>query len=136
MIIRNLLVVMANKLTKKEKGFAKDYLETGNGTQSALSNYDTEDENTAASIASENLRKPKIIEYLESKAEKAVENIYNLANTAENEAVKLNANKDILDRAGYKAVERTVNLNVEANIIDPKARKLAEKYESELKNNL
>lgn len=52
---------MANKrLTKKEKGFVKDYLKTGNGTRSALNNYDTTSENTAAVIASENIRKPHI----------------------------------------------------------------------------
>lgn len=51
---------MSKKLTKKQKGFVKDYVETGNGTQAALKNYDTEDENTAAAIASENLTKPKI----------------------------------------------------------------------------
>lgn len=51
---------MARKLTKKEKGFVKDYLATGNGTQAALNNYDTESINTAGVIASENLSKPKI----------------------------------------------------------------------------
>lgn len=51
---------MAEALTKKEHGFVKDYLETGNGTQAALKNYDTEDPNTAGVIAHENLRKPKI----------------------------------------------------------------------------
>ncbi len=48
-------------LTKKEKGFVKDYIKTGNGTQAALNNYDTEDENMAAVIASKNIRKDKII---------------------------------------------------------------------------
>ena len=54
---------MATRLTKKEKGFIKDVLKTGNGTLAALNNYDIQakdPENTAASIASENLRKPKI----------------------------------------------------------------------------
>lgn len=58
---------MAGRLTKKEMGFVKDYLETGNGTQAALKNYDTESENTAAAIASENLRKPKIQKLIEEK---------------------------------------------------------------------
>lgn len=49
-----------DKLTKKEKGFVKDYVETGNGVQSALKNYDTEDYSTAGNIASENLKKPRI----------------------------------------------------------------------------
>jgi hypothetical protein len=54
----------ATKLSKKEKGFLKDYVKTGNGTEAALKNYDTTDENVAASIASENLRKPKIVKTL------------------------------------------------------------------------
>lgn len=48
------------KLTRKQKGFVKDYIESGNGTQAALKNYDT-DYNTARSIASENLTKPAIV---------------------------------------------------------------------------
>jgi hypothetical protein len=53
---------MSERLTKKQKGFVKDYIETGNGVQSALNNYDTTDYSTAGNIASENLDKPKIIE--------------------------------------------------------------------------
>ena len=52
---------MADKLTIKERGFVKDYLANGNGTLAALKNYDTKNENTAAVIAHENLRKPKIV---------------------------------------------------------------------------
>lgn len=55
------------KLYPKEKAFADKYIETGNGTQSALEVYDTEEENVAANIAHQNLRKPKIIDYIESK---------------------------------------------------------------------
>lgn len=54
------------KLTKKEKGFVADYVETENGTQSVLKHYETEDTNVAAVIASENLSKPKIQEAIES----------------------------------------------------------------------
>ncbi len=100
---------MATKLTKKEKGFADDYLETGNGTKSALKNYNTVSENTASSIAHQNLRKRKIQDYLEDKAEICAGNIFNLANRAENESVKLNANKDVLDRAGFKPIDKTEN---------------------------
>lgn len=52
---------MSKGLTKKQKGFVKDYLETGNGVESALANYDTTDYSTAGAIASENLNKPKIV---------------------------------------------------------------------------
>lgn len=93
------------KLTKKQKIFIQEYLETGNGVQSALKAYDTNDYGTGAVIASDNLKKPNIREYLESKAEVVAEVIFNLAISAENETVQLNASKDILDRAGYKAFE-------------------------------
>lgn len=56
-------------LTKKQKGFVKDYIETGNGTKSALKNYDTDDENTASTISSENLRKPTVINAIKSLGE-------------------------------------------------------------------
>lgn len=117
---------MARKLTKKQEGFARDYLETGNGTQSALKNYDTEDAKTASVIAAENLAKPSIKAYLEDKASKAAEIVFEIAQFGENDSVKLSASKDILDRAGYKAVEKTqsMNLNVELSV-GPELKELA-----------
>lgn len=56
---------MAENLTFKQKGFIKDILEGETGVQAALNNYDTEDYSTAGAIASENLRKPKIINAIE-----------------------------------------------------------------------
>ena len=103
---------MAEELTKKQKEFADEYLETGNGTESALKAYDIANkdndrgENTAAAIASKQLRKDKVREYLESKAEKASERIFELMNQDDNLPVALNASKDIMDRAGYKPVEK------------------------------
>lgn len=58
------------KLTKKQRGFVKDYVETENGTQSALKNYDIESpqpEKVANAIAVENLLKPSIINAIEVK---------------------------------------------------------------------
>ncbi len=97
---------MARKITKKQKAFADKHLETGNGTKSALETYDTQDENTAAVIASENLRKPKIIEYLEGHGKNAATEIVRLGLKANNENVRLGANKDILDRIGLKPTEK------------------------------
>ena len=54
-------------LTLKQKGFADDYLQSGNGIRSAINNYDTTDPNVAGAIASENLRKPKVEAYLAKK---------------------------------------------------------------------
>lgn len=127
---------MATNLTKKEKDFADAYLETGNGTQSALKSYDTESAKVASVIASENLAKPRIIEYLQENAEPVAKNMIRLALSAESEQVQVAAGKDVLDRAGYKPVEKSVNLKIEADITNPKAKELADRYESELKQTL
>jgi len=107
---------MATRLTKKEKAFANEYINTGVGTTAALKAYDTDDYMTAASIASENLKKPKVIAYIESKAEKAAEFVFTLAETGENENVRLSASKDILDRAGFKPVEKSLNINTNIEV--------------------
>lgn len=55
------------KLTEKQKRFADEYILTGNATQSAIkAGYS---EKTAAEIGHENLRKPNILAYIESKLE-------------------------------------------------------------------
>ncbi len=123
------------KLTKKQKKFVGTYLETGNGAQSALVAYDTQDYNTAASLASENLRKPNIRAYLEDRAEKAAEMVYQLSQEAVGEAIRLNASRDILDRAGYAAVEKSITMNVNYTP-DPKSIALANEFEEKLKGEL
>jgi phage terminase small subunit len=55
------------KLTRKQKIFADKYIETGNGTKSALEAYNTTDYDSANTIARENLQKPPIKAYLEDK---------------------------------------------------------------------
>lgn len=49
------------KLTRKEQGFVADIAKGKSGTEAAKNNYDVKNDNTAAVIASENLRKPHII---------------------------------------------------------------------------
>jgi phage terminase small subunit len=130
---------MARTATKKQKGFAKDYVETGNGSLAALKNYNIKAENkrnVAGAIASENLTKPKVQELIEGYAKRATENIQTLAENAENETVRLNANKDQLDRAGYKPIERSMNLQLNVSPQDPKAKALAEEYEKKLKEQI
>lgn len=122
------------KLTKKERGFAKDYLETGNGVQSALDNYDVTSYSSAGAIASQNLKKLKIQQYLADKAEDASTMIYKLSQEGEAEAIRLSASKDIMDRAGYKPIEKSqsVNVNIEAAaspLIEELSNKLDEIYQ-------
>lgn len=53
-------------LTDKQINFLSEYFRNGgNGTQAAMIAYNTNDQNVAAVIAHENLRKPKIVDYLE-----------------------------------------------------------------------
>lgn len=117
------------KLTKKQLGFAKDYLETGNGAESVRRNYNLgkkggkQRDLTARVMAVEILTKPSVREYLESKADIVAEVIYELATESENEAIQLNASKDILDRAGYKAVDRSVSITANVEIEPTEALK-------------
>ena len=94
-------------LTKKQEGFVKDYLDTGNATESARRNYNVKNDNVAGAIGGENLQKPKIQAYLESMAEKVSSNMVRLALSAESEQVQVTAGKDVLDRAGYKPTDKT-----------------------------
>jgi phage terminase small subunit len=108
-----------NDLTHKQKEFADEFLETGNGVQSALSAYDTKDYSTAGNIASENLKKPKVKQYLEDNAEQAALRVIELSKQGENLPVALNASKDILDRAGFKPVDKSeVDLKANVTLID------------------
>ncbi len=112
---------MSRKLSKKARGFVNAYAETGNGTQSALQNYDTEDENVAAVIASENIRKPQIIEELRklgfdsNNAKRVVGEIMN--DEAAEHRDRLKAAELTFKVEGDMAPERHINLNIEQKII-------------------
>lgn len=51
---------MPRDLTLQQRGFVKDYLETGNATLAAIRNYNVRNDNSARVIASQNLAKPAI----------------------------------------------------------------------------
>ena len=105
------------KLTKKQKDFAKAYLETGVGNLSVKeAKYDVSTDESARAIASQNLTKPNVIAYLESKADRAAERIVELSEQEEVLPVALGASKDILDRAGYKPIERSQSVHIQVNL--------------------
>ncbi len=56
----------------KAKKFAQEYVKSLNGTQAALIAYDTESPAVAASIATENLRKPVVASYIEELLARAI----------------------------------------------------------------
>ena len=117
---------MARHATIKQRKFAKEYVKSGNGTQAALKHYDTKSPEVAAVIATENLSKPNVRELIDGYADKAIKQIQTLAETAENESVRLKANIDQADRAGYVAIAKSVNMNVEVEAL-PEIRELAKK---------
>lgn len=101
------------KLTKKQKDFANEYLETGIGNLAVKkAKYKVSTDESARAIASQNLTKPNVKEYLESHAPQAAIRIKELSDQDENLPVALGASKDILDRAGYKPVEKTESLHL------------------------
>lgn len=104
---------MSRVLTPKRKKFADKYIETGNGTHAALEAFDVTNENSAAAAASRALRSVKVREYLASRSERAAIRVVELSEQDDNRPVALSASKDILDRAGFNVVEKTLNLNVE-----------------------
>ena len=113
---------MSRELTKKQKEFADDYMKTGNGRKSAGKVYDVKNKETARVIASENLTKHNIVKYLQDNARMASDSVIELAEGCNNPAVRLNASKDILDRAGFKPVEKVATLHVRIDgfkYIDP-----------------
>ena len=116
------------KLTLKQRRFAEAYVLTGNATQAVVeAKYKVANRDIAASLASENLRKPQVkasvYEMLEKYAPRSARRIEKLANGARSEYVKLEANRDILDRAGYKAVEKFENTSVIIHLSPSIARK-------------
>jgi len=107
-------------LTRKEKAFADELLEGKNGTEAAKQTYNVADENSAAVVASKNLRKVKIIQYLEKQGYGAATRIVKLSKKARNETVRLNANKDILDRAKIGVRENSTIVPIQVNINNDK----------------
>lgn len=104
------MIVKGVKLTHKQKKFCDKLIETNNPTLAVKESYDmgsrggTSDV-SARAIASLNLDKPNIRKYLDIMSTNAAQRIEEISRTARNESVRLKANQDILDRAGYKAAE-------------------------------
>ena len=90
-------------LTVREKRFADRVLEGKSQTQAATEAYgyplDGSRRSAASTIGSLNMKKERVIRYLSEQGHGAATRIVQMSKNAKNEAVKLNANKDILDRA-------------------------------------
>lgn len=56
----NTIMPKGIKPTQKQKGWVKDYLETGNATEAAARNYDVKNRHVAQNIGAENMAKPVV----------------------------------------------------------------------------
>ena len=106
------------KVTMKQARFAQAYLETANLRKSAeMAGYNAKNAKTMQIIGQENIAKPSVRALIEHYSHKSIKNMNKLANKAKSEQVQYYANKDILDRAGYRpADEQTGNKTLVINI--------------------
>lgn len=70
-ILKGKQVKPRSKLTFKQKAFIKEYIATGNATESANKTYDVKNRITAGAIGTENLQKPLIKQEIEAICNKA-----------------------------------------------------------------
>lgn len=127
------LSIMSRALTLKQRRFADEYLENGgNGSKAAAKVYNVSTELSARAMASQNLAADKVMAYIQARAADAAIHMKNLAFNAKNETVQYNATRDILDRAGYKPVERTATITEHRYTGSVQLTHLAERIASEL----
>lgn len=135
-----------DELTKKQKGFVKDYVRTGNGTQAALNNYDIESdrpERVASVISAENLTKPSIQNAIKSIAERIPEDLLEKVHleglSATNDGMPdYGIRHKYLDSAyklkGSYAPDKSVSLNIEAQMDNEELDQIANEL-IELRSN-
>ena len=99
-------------ITPLDKEFADKVLAGQKKTHAVKDVFGVESNVTAANKANAIMNKDEERKYIESQAGGAAERITDIAMNSENEMVKFNANKDILDRAGFKPQEAGVTINV------------------------
>ena len=96
-----------HNLTKLEKDFADKVLDGGGSTRSMQELTGTS-YMVAAVKASNMMKNERVVRYLTNQSKGAASRIVVLSKKAENETVRLNANKDILDRANVGTRPTTV----------------------------
>lgn len=117
---------MAKVLTRKEKKFVAAYAETGNGTQAATEAYEVTTPNSAAALASKELRKVKILDALDAiNTDERLENKHNeLLQSSTLEKLSFDDDEDddviaqvISQLAGYKLLYIRRNLSSTGQVL-------------------
>ena len=106
------------KLTKKQMVLVDTIVATGCSVVKASKEAGYADGESGRVTASKTLRLPHVQEYMQQRiresiglnATKASNKMLELSQSAKSEYVQLEASKDILDRAGYKPIEKSMNL--------------------------
>ena len=99
---------MAKNLSKMQADFIHHFSQTGNATQSAIkAGYKKTNADIMGYQLKERYKKEiqeEVNKQLSSSVPMALSRIVSLINTAKQESIQLQASKDLLDRAGYQAV--------------------------------
>lgn len=104
------------KLTRKQKGFIRDYVKTGNGTQAIMNNYDLDNskipEKTASVMAVENLAKPSIAKAIAERLPDDLleERHLELLNKREITIIEKDGEKEIIDQPETQAVSKALDM--------------------------
>lgn len=94
---------MIKVIKPEEKLFADKLIETGSVKKAALIAYP--DTKYPQAKGQNEMQKDVVRDYIQQNAMPAIKRIVKLSELSRNEMVRLAANKDILDRAGYKPQE-------------------------------
>ena len=111
------------KLTNKQKLLIDTIVATGCSVTKASKIAGYSDGESGRVTASKTLKLPHIQEYMQQRVRESIglnatiasKKVLDLASTAKSEYVQLEASKDILDRAGYKPIDKAMHL-VSGNI--------------------
>ena len=111
------------KLTKRQKDLVDTIVAFGCSVKEASAKAGYSDGESGRVTASKTLRLPHVQEYMQQRIRQSIglnatiasKKILDLSSNAKSEYIQLEASKDILDRAGYKPVEKSMSL-VQGNI--------------------
>ena len=115
------------KLTKKQMLLIDTIVATGCSVTKASKVAGYSDGDSGRVTASKTLKLPHIQEYMQQRIRESIglnatiasKKVLDLASSAKSEYVQLEASKDILDRAGYKPIDKAMHLvsgNIEVSI--------------------
>ena len=111
------------KLTKKQTVLVDTIVASGCSVIEASRQAGYAEGESGRVTASKTLRLPHVLEYMQMRIRESIgmnatiasRKVLDLASSAKSEYVQLEASKDILDRAGYKPVDKAMHL-VSGNI--------------------